>query len=230
MGFVKIDRELRNWCWYTKPNMLNVWIEILLSAAYVDTYYDGRLIKKGQAIIGRKKMAEKLCLTEQQVRTCINRLKSTNEITIENTNKYSVITIVKWADYQESNILSNQQNNQAFNQQVTNEQPTSNQQVTTIKEIKELKEVLEKDKDLLSSESSELFDLFETEFKRPITQREVMLLAKWKEDYDWQLIRYALREAIIYQKISFDYINGILIKWELDKKTAEQIENENGGS
>lgn len=139
-GFIKMDRGLRDWQWYSKRNMVAIWIELLLTAAFSDYYRDGILVKRGQVITGRKKLSEKLNISEQEIRSCLDRLKSTNEITIKTTNKYSVITIVKYDEYQGKPEWTNQQINQENNQQVTNKQPASSQQITTIKECKEEKE------------------------------------------------------------------------------------------
>ena len=66
----------------------------------------------------------------QQIRTAINKLKSTNEITIKTNKQGSVIEIVKYAEYQ---ILTNK---------VTNKQPDSNQQLTTNKNVKKEKKLV----------------------------------------------------------------------------------------
>ena len=124
--FFKVSRKITEWEWFTDGNMLKVWIYLLGSAQYKKTRFEGIELQRGQVIIGRKKLAEKTGLTEQQVRTCINRLKSTNEITIESTNKYSIISIVKYGKYQGADEENNQQINQESNQQTTNKQPTNN--------------------------------------------------------------------------------------------------------
>ena len=116
--------------------MVAVWVELLLRARFDDGYYKGKLIKRGCAVYGREELAEVLGLTIQQVRTCIERLKSTNEITTESTSQYTIATIVKWEEYQGLLAEDNQQNNQIDNHQVTNEQPATNQRVTTSKKDK----------------------------------------------------------------------------------------------
>lgn len=85
----------------------------------------------GQFIFGREKAAESTGLGEQTIRTCLEYLKSTGRITIKVTSRFSVITLMKWAEYQTPWTESNQQTNQQTNQQVTSSQPASNQQVTT---------------------------------------------------------------------------------------------------
>lgn len=243
LGFVKLDRDIKKWKWFNKEPMLRVWIYLLSSASYEDNYYDGRLIKKGQLVLGRRKLSEILTISEQQARTCLKRLISTNEITKETTNKYSIITIVKWAEYQDKPIYINQVNNQDINQQSTNNQPTSNQQSTTTIEVKEVLEVKESliNNELSLSESEkieqelerqenwidevDLFDTFESEFARPIAQVEVTRLGEWTIEYDKKLIYYALRESRIYDKKSFDYIQKILWEWKEKGFTSQDIES-----
>jgi predicted transcriptional regulator len=69
--------------------------------------------------IGTLKLSEELHLSRQVIRTSLNRLKSTNEITIKPTNKFSIFTIINWDTYQNRDF----ENNQQVNQQVTNNQP-----------------------------------------------------------------------------------------------------------
>ena len=83
----------------------------------------------------RKAWAKKLGLSEQQVRTAISHLQSTNEITIRATNKFSVIHVVKWEFWQiNGGLATNEATNAMFEIQ-----PTSNQQVTTSKESKNIR-------------------------------------------------------------------------------------------
>ena len=131
-GWLKLHRKIYEWEWYTDGNTFRLFLHLLLNANFEDKKWKGITIKKGELLTGRLKLADDLKLSEQQIRTSLNRLKSTNEITIKSTSQYSIISINNWEEYQ--------QINQASNQQVTNNQPTSNQQVTTTKECKERKE------------------------------------------------------------------------------------------
>lgn len=127
-NWVKLFSKFMKWEWYKDINTKCVFIHCLISANWKDGRFEGRVIKRGSFVTGRKKLAEELGMSEQQIRTALNHLISTNEITIATTNKYSVITIVNYEMYQQVN----QQNNQ----QLTNNQPTTNQQLTTIEEYK----------------------------------------------------------------------------------------------
>lgn len=132
-GFIKLHRGLLEWGWYKDANTMRVFMDILLNANYHDGEYMGHPIKAGQCVIGRKALSERLGISEQSVRTALSHLKSTGEITIKTTNKFSVATVENWAKYQIGESETNQQINQQTNQQLTNNQPTTNQQLTTSK-------------------------------------------------------------------------------------------------
>ena len=132
MGFIKLDRQLLNWGWFKKPEMVQVWVYLLLTAQHQDVYENGIFLKRGDVLFGRKKASRDLGLSEQTIRTCINRLKSTNEITTKSTNKYTIITILKYDDYQSNK----QKSTNKTTTKLTSNQPTTNQQLTTYKNIR----------------------------------------------------------------------------------------------
>lgn len=82
--------------------------------------------------------------------------------------------------------------------------------------------VFEDEEKAKSSFDESLFDLFESEFARTLSTMEVQRLAQWLEQYDQKLISYALREALTYDRKSFDYIERILIEW---KKKGLRVED-----
>ena len=186
MSYIKLNRGITEWEWFTDDNMLKLWIYLLVNAQYQDGRFKGIDVKRGQVIVGRKKLAERLGMTEQRVRNCLNRLKSTNEITIKTTNKYSLITIVKYDIYQGESEENNQQNNQLANQQQTNKEPTKNQQRTTVKEIKKYKKLRNKEvisnKDIEFDTSPEFnkalqdFEEMRKRIKKPLTDRAKELI------------------------------------------------------
>ena len=69
-----------------------------------------------------------------------------------------------------------------------------------------------------------LFDVFETEFGRPLSQPEMQKISDWNRSIDRHLIIYALREASAYQKLNLTYIERILKDWQDKGYTAETIE------
>jgi biotin operon repressor len=81
----------------------------------------GMELKAGQFITGRKKLAEELGFSEQQIRTAISKLESTGEISIFSTNKYSIITVTNWENYQ-GDFNEQPTENAVFCEQIVNEE------------------------------------------------------------------------------------------------------------
>ena len=129
-GWIKAHRKLLDWEWFSDSNTLHVFMYLLLMANRETKNWRGKEILPGQHITSRDAISAKTKLSIQQVRTALKKLKSTNEITIKSTNKYTIVTLVNWGLYQGGGTNSNQQGNQHHNQQITNEQPTNNQQIT----------------------------------------------------------------------------------------------------
>ena len=92
-GYVKLFRKFITWEWYSNINTKTVFIHCLLKANWEDKKYEGQIIKRGSFVTGRKQLAKEVGISEQQVRTALSHLISTNEITIKKTNKYSIISI-----------------------------------------------------------------------------------------------------------------------------------------
>lgn len=136
VGFVKVFRTFLDWQWFQKPEMVQLWLYLLLKANHQENEWQGMVIGKGQLFVGRNKIQAETGLSEQVIKTCLKRLKSTGEITTQSTNRGTLITIVKWEDFQIDTIKDNHPINQHINQRLTSDQPTTNQQVTTNKNEK----------------------------------------------------------------------------------------------
>ena len=69
-----------------------------------------------------------------------------------------------------------------------------------------------------------LFDTFESEFGRPLSEREMEKLNEWVKSTHKKLIIYALRQASLDEKLSFPYIDKIISNWKTKGYTADNIE------
>lgn len=152
VGWIKLHRKMTEWEWYTDHNTFILFMHLLLTVNYEDTRYRGHEVPRGARVVGRLKLSEETGLSEQQLRTSINKLKSTGEITIKATNKFSVLTVCNFDKYQAMDLCEQPAKQPAS-------QPTSNQQVTTSKEVK-------KEKKEISLLSKERFDLFWEKYPR----------------------------------------------------------------
>jgi uncharacterized phage protein (TIGR02220 family) len=126
-GWVKLHRDIESWEWIDDPFIYWVFTRMILMANHDDRRWQGVDIKRGSFVTSSDNLALKFRCGRQKMRTALDKLKSTNEITIKTTQKYSVISIVNYEKYNGDNQLDNQQ--------ITNKQPTVNQQITTTKEL-----------------------------------------------------------------------------------------------
>ena len=100
VGWIKIFNKFLLWEWFDKAEMVQLFLYLLLNANYKDNTWRGVKVKRGELLTSRDKISKDLGLTERQVRTCLKRLQATGEITIKATNRYSIITICKYGEYQ----------------------------------------------------------------------------------------------------------------------------------
>ena len=133
--YIKLFRKLLTWEWYGDTNTTRVFLHILLNANYRPRNYKGHSVPAGACVFGRKSWAKALGLSERQVRTALNHLKSTNEVATETTNKFTIIKVVKWEFWQiyEGETTTKTTTNCA------NKRPTTDQQPTTPKESKNVR-------------------------------------------------------------------------------------------
>lgn len=127
-GYIKLYRQIVEWEWYNDINTTRLFIHLLLTANHREQKWQGITVLPGQKITSYPHLALENTLSVQAIRTSINKLKSTGEITVKSTSKYSLITIQNWIDYQ--------QDNTPVNSQATGEQQSSNRRATTNKNVK----------------------------------------------------------------------------------------------
>ncbi len=142
-GFVKLHRKLIAWGWYQDYVVKDVFLHLLLTANFKDSQWMGVTLKKGQLVTSYKHLSEDLAFSVRQVRTAIDKLKSTGEITTEATNRFTLITVVNWKEYQlfEENETSETASNETNKRQTNDKQATNErQQRKTDKNNKESKE------------------------------------------------------------------------------------------
>lgn len=127
-GWIKLHRKLIDTSFYKNANAVRLLIHLLIICNHNPNkfYWNGSEIeiKSGQVITGRKELSRELGISEQSIRSALTTLKSTNTITIKSTNRFSLIEICKWSDYQSPSTSRS-------TSKITNNQPTTNQQLTT---------------------------------------------------------------------------------------------------
>lgn len=134
-GWIKLHRKLLDWQWYDDTNIVRVFLHLLLKANFEKKNWHDISIERGQIVTSVKNLAAETHLSAMQIRRALTQLQKTKEITIETTNKYTMITICNYAKYQ----CFDSDEQQTNNKQITNEQQSNNKQTTTTKEIKNIR-------------------------------------------------------------------------------------------
>lgn len=128
--WLKLYRKLLKSPIFENEKALKIWIWCLLKATHIEReQLVGQQIihlEKGQFIFGREKASEELKMTESTIYKYIKLLEKLQMISINSNNKFSVISIEKWEDYQDKK------------QQENNKVTTKEQQSNTNKNVKNI--------------------------------------------------------------------------------------------
>lgn len=209
-GWIKLHREIVDHWIYQDAEYLKVWLEMLVRARYWDEsgteLVGDQLVKvdRGEFIFGRPKWSKRLGISEQRLKTLIQKM--IKDEMIEVVQKFPRCTLYRIKNYEKFNQQdnqqsnqqesqqqqgmqddSNQQYNQQSNQQPTSTQPAPNQQPTNNKERKNIKnDKKERNKDNTAFEAYtsnpilietlEAFVDHRKKMKKPLTDRAIQLL------------------------------------------------------
>jgi len=108
-GFVLLHREILGWEWYKETNVRSLFIHCLLKANWEPNTWKGVQIERGQFATSVDTLAYELKLTAKQIRTALDKLKRTGEIHVKGAAKYSLVTVVKYDNYQKNDEKKGEQ-------------------------------------------------------------------------------------------------------------------------
>ena len=178
--FVKLHRKITKWRWYQDANTFRVFVHLIIKANVYDNDFEKITVHRGQLVTSYAHLAEELGFVKnkkvliQPIRTALNHLKSTGEITVEKYPKGLIITVKNYDDYQKVTPIS------TFNKQSTNTELTqSQQQYKKEKKEKNIKNVKKEREDPLPQKQT--FGEFENVY---LTEAELSNLNKrYPNDY-----------------------------------------------
>lgn len=165
--WVKLYRKLLKSPIFDNEKALKVWVWCLLKATHIEReQLVGRQkvqLKKGEFIFGRKKASQELKMKEKTVYDYMKLLENLQMLVIKSNNKFSVVSIEKWENYQDAKIKSD------------NKRTTNEQQMNTNKNVKNVKnniykeiEEFTKNEDLINSINE--FIEYRKQKKKEVTQ------------------------------------------------------------
>lgn len=225
VGWIKLHRKIRDSSIFNDPALFRLAI-ICLTEAYhkeTDQPIGNQIIKimPGQFETGRFDLSDmynsglrpKERVSEKTVWRWLKKLENIEFLSIKTTNKFSIVTITNWAEYQKSD--------QVNGQQMTNKSPTDGQQMTTNKNVKNDKnEKNDKNKDKkplkkISAGPDNPFNTYFLAFGNPspfvLDDINFYLDAGVEE----KAISYAIEKAA-KNGSKFGYAKGILDNWMKD--------------
>lgn len=121
-GWICLHRGLLDWEWYSDINVTRLFIHCLLRANHKPKQWRGIDIDRGQFWTSLPSLEQETGLSASQIRTCINKLKSTGELAVKSQATGRMITVLKYNSYQDNDRLSSRL--------VTDQSQTSDRPVT----------------------------------------------------------------------------------------------------
>lgn len=98
-GFIKLHRKIQNWKWFFDRDMYWFWTWLLMEADYEEQKVGEKVIPKGSLVCSLQTIHFNTRYPIQKIRTMLSKLKEDHQITIESRVKYSIYTIINYADY-----------------------------------------------------------------------------------------------------------------------------------
>lgn len=223
-GFLYLHRKLAEWEWYDDANTMRLFIHCLIFANFKEKQWRGITIKRGQFITSQPKLAQGLKLSVRQIRTSLDKLKMTGELTVYTTADYSIITINNYDIYQPNDRLTNslmtdkrQANDRLMT--TTNNDNNDNNENNDKNNIGVEKKISNPDF-YFSSDKTKVFEIYENECKNliPLTgeKRNRKVLDKTSNflneiEFDWDYFKNLCQKAnelktIANTKIDFEML------------------------
>ena len=100
-GWICIHRKILNWEWYTDINTFHLFLHCILKANHKNIQWQGIKIKRGSFVTSFSHLSFETGLTVRQIRTSLNKLKTTQCLTSKGHAKYTVITVINYSYYQQ---------------------------------------------------------------------------------------------------------------------------------
>lgn len=138
-GWIKLHRAIQDHWIFEDPEFFKAWMTMLLNANHSDKtrMFNGALItvKRGQLLFGLEAFSATSKISISKLRRLLKLLENNQMIDRQKTNKFSIISITNYDDYQDSD--SQTAGKETGKTQANDRQ--SDKPATTLEECKELK-------------------------------------------------------------------------------------------
>lgn len=138
-GWIRLDRKIQDSFMWDNPEALKLWLYLLMGAAIEDktVSFNGKPLnlKRGQIVFGLHSVSTRLGISVRRLRTTIKRFENCHQIDKQNFNKYSIISITNYCQYQDSDKQTPSKR-QPKRQQLYNKQENNIFKPPTVEEVK----------------------------------------------------------------------------------------------
>ena len=146
--FIQLHKKICEWEWYTDIPTKTLFLHILLKCNYKEAKWRWIDVKPWDFITSLDHLAQETWLTVRQVRTALEHLEKTWEVTKQSTSQYTILTLNNWSSY------NTRDDKPTTNEWQTNDKPTT----TTNKEYKDNKEYKENNNTLVALQPNEYLE------------------------------------------------------------------------
>lgn len=142
-GFALFHRKVMDCGFYKDSQAVHLWFHLVMKASHkpiVSTTEFGDIrLERGQCITGRHKLASETGISPDRIQYLLRKFVSMDMISAESNRKFTVISIVKYDEYQADFLPTDYQQITNANQHGTSGPtvvvPTDSQQITTYNEL-----------------------------------------------------------------------------------------------
>jgi len=131
-GWIRLDRAIQDNFLWQEPEALKLWLYLLMAASLTDkaTAFNGQMlnIKRGQLVFGLNAASARLNISIRRLRKYLNWFETDDMIDKQITNKFSIISITNYSQYQDAGKQTSSKSQATAKQTSTTIQVTSNKE------------------------------------------------------------------------------------------------------
>ncbi len=100
-GFIVIRRSIKNWRYWGCETAMALWLCILTNANWKDGWFQGAFVPRGSFITSGQALAAEVGCHPNTIRKWLKRFADEGQIELKSTNKWTLISVINYAKYQD---------------------------------------------------------------------------------------------------------------------------------
>lgn len=241
-GWLKIHRQLMHSPVFENEKLFKVFMYCLMKASHKEhEQLVGRQVvqlKPGQFVFGRKKASIETNMSPSTLWGYVLTLKKMGNLDIKSNNKFSVITVVNWAIYQQDDKDFDSKRT-TDGQQMDNKWTADEQQMDTNKNVKNGENVKNDNNEQQTNAMRDIITTYEGNGYGTVGSLVVEDFNEWLDQgFEKDAIIHALEIGVTRNNRTMKYVRGIMNNWKKQntkslsdiKASENQRSQKNGNS